>query len=203
MKNLMFLAIAALFLFTGCAKENLQEPAKLTSEQAQELFKARVEQIILQIEKAGVFSQNPTMGSQNQAIENRSTCNRVPICHNGNTIVVNNSAVPAHLAHGDQLTCCETPCINESPDLINGGPWEWYYDGAVNSCFGVEELVILATHHSFIVAELYAGSYYVYSHNHVDHSGCFAVVTQAEFECALAYLRSVIAANSCIPNICD
>ncbi len=207
MKNLMFLAIAALFLFAGCAEENLKpEPTLQASEQALELFKARAEQTILQFEKAGTFTKNPTTDS-------RASCNRVPICHNGNSIVVNNSAVPAHLAHGDQLTCCETSdCINESVELQNAGPFYWYYDGVGDDCYGHQ-------HHGYtIVAIGYASGeigtqaviphhgptqYWVYSYDYIaEDFTCIEGVTLAEYECATAYIMSVIAANSCIPNLC-
>lgn len=42
--------------------------------------------------------------------------NNTPVCHNGNTIYVNQNAVQAHLNHGDVLGTCDG-CID--PNLIN------------------------------------------------------------------------------------
>ncbi|MGQ9569367.1 MAG: hypothetical protein ACUVUQ_00715 [Thermodesulfovibrionales bacterium] len=39
--------------------------------------------------------------------ERPSGSNKVPICHKGNTIYVNESAVDAHLVHGDYIGICK------------------------------------------------------------------------------------------------
>lgn len=39
----------------------------------------------------------------------------VTICHNGNTIVVDDSAVSAHLRHGDYIGACTTPEPTPTP----------------------------------------------------------------------------------------
>lgn len=41
---------------------------------------------------------------------------KVTICHNGNTIQVDDNALQAHLNHGDSEGACEGECIN--PDQI-------------------------------------------------------------------------------------
>lgn len=43
---------------------------------------------------------------------------KVTICHEGNTIEVNESAVPAHLAHGDTLGACEESKPVSKPEPI-------------------------------------------------------------------------------------
>ena len=214
MKNFMLLALVALFFIAGCAKDNSQtEPAKPTQEEA---LKAHASLMDMHLAKIEAMTNNlPSIKTgehpENQAVEDRTTCNRVPICHKGNSIVINKNAVPAHLGHGDQLTCCETSCINESAELKNAGPYEWYYDGEGDDCFGYQEFddiwVAIGYPDGFIAAEAWTFQgttyYWVYSHNHVDHSGCFAEVSQAEYVCAKNYLLSVVAANSCIPNLCN
>ena len=42
--------------------------------------------------------------------------NKVTICHNGNTIQVDDNAVQAHLNHGDTEGACEGECID--PDQV-------------------------------------------------------------------------------------
>jgi hypothetical protein len=38
-----------------------------------------------------------------------SAATKVLICHKGETIEVSQSAVPAHLAHGDRIGSCDAP----------------------------------------------------------------------------------------------
>lgn len=47
----------------------------------------------------------------------KATEANVTICHEGNTIVVDNNAVPSHLEHGDTLGSCETGDGNEMNGL--------------------------------------------------------------------------------------
>jgi hypothetical protein len=44
-----------------------------------------------------------------------NNANKVLVCHNGNTICVSPNAVPAHLAHGDQLGPC-----GDNPGITSG-----------------------------------------------------------------------------------
>ena len=43
---------------------------------------------------------------------------KVYVCHNGHTICVDKSAVPAHLAHGDYVGPCTTSLINQEDDDV-------------------------------------------------------------------------------------
>lgn len=206
----MMLAIAALFFLVGCTKNNQQNDSNnLTAEKA---FKEKVKQRDLKIAEIKANYQGRNTNTQSPARENAGTCNKVVICHKGKYISVNKNAVAAHLAHGDQLTCCTTSCINQSAELLNSGPFEWYYDSYANDCFDIQHhggaWVSIGYAHGNIAAEAFTHHgmthYFVYSYDHHnDTYTCDAEVTQSEYECARVYLQSYIAANSCIPDLCD
>lgn len=202
--------IAAILFLAGCVKNNLHtEKEQQTKEQA---FKAHVEKQIADITTIRALQQHVAANSQNPAPETAGTCNKVVICHKGKYNEVNKSAVAAHLAHGDKLTCCVTSCINQSAALLNSGPFEWYYNSYKNDCYDYQpnggNFVALAYEGGYIGAEAFSHHgmtfYYVYTHQYIDHSfPCLTEVTQSEFECARVYLQSYIAANACIPALCD
>ncbi len=210
MKNLFVVLVSSFLILAGCTEDNVQtESTQLAREQR---FQAHFDFLKAEFGKARNISQN-------HSINSRASCNKVPVCHNGNYIVVNKSAVPAHLAHGDQLTRCGNACIDGAEILQSGGPITYYYDTQVNDCLGFitdgfTESVIIEYENaeyytSGVAAESYSYNgityYYIYKY---DNSGpgitCLTLnPTQAEYDCVIDYLRSYISANSCIPNFCD
>jgi len=42
-------------------------------------------------------------------------CAKVTVCHNGHTITIDQSALPAHLRQGDTLGACPTPTPTPTP----------------------------------------------------------------------------------------
>lgn len=204
----MLFVIAAMFLLAGCTKKSLE--TEINNQTVEQAFKDKVEKRNLQI--ATIQGNQLGKIAQNPASENAGTCNKVVVCHKGKYIEVNKNAVAAHLAHGDKLSCCTSSCINGSNELLNSGPFEWYYDGVTDDCFGYQEFdyiwVAIGYSGGFIAAESFVHHgmthYYVYTHRYSDHSyPCFNEVTESEYMCARNYLRSYFAANSCIPNLCD
>ena len=202
------LVIAVLFFLAGCTKNGLKN--ETNNQAAEKVFKDRVEKRDLLIAKIRGIRQS--QNTQSPAPENAGTCNKVVICHNGHSISVNKNAVAAHMSHGDKLTCCTTSCINQSAELLNSGPFEWYYDGVEDDCFGFQNFddiwVAIGYPTGFIAAESYIQErmtyYLVYTHRYSDHSyPCFTEVTESEYECARNYLQSYITANPCIPNLCN
>ncbi len=206
MKNLFLFPLAAILILAGCSQDNVQTESTLTKEQR---VQAHVDLLRAQFAKSGGMSPNQTSGS-------RASCNKVPVCHKGNYIVVNKNAVPAHLAHGDQLTCCGDACIDGAGILQQGGPIDFYYDTEANDCLGFiaegwDEIVLLGYDggNSFIDASshTYQGTVYyaisVYEDSEFVCNNFELMTTQEEYDCVVDYLRSYINANSCIPNFCD
>jgi len=206
MKNLFLFPLAAFLILAGCTQDNVQTEATLLTKEQR--FQAHFDLMKAQFAKSGAMAQSIPSDS-------RATCNKVPVCHNGNYIVVNKNAVPAHLAHGDQLTCCGEACIDGSQTLKNGGPFTFYYDTEVNDCLGFigdgyDENVILGFDggDSGVSVESYTyldgtTDYFIYEYVNYELTCSNFEATQAEFECAVNYLRSYINANACIPNFCD
>lgn len=55
---------------------------------------------------ASSFQANPVAADADKASKATSANEKVLICHNGHTINVSVNALPAHLAHGDQVGAC-------------------------------------------------------------------------------------------------
>ena len=210
MRTKTLLVIVALFFLSGCTK--MSQKTEANGKTVEQAFKEKVEKRALQIAEIIANYKGRNKITKSHARENAGTCNKVVICHNGHYISVNKNAVAAHLAHGDKLTCCTTSCINQSAELLNSGPFEWYYDGVEDDCFGFQNFddiwVAIGYPTGFIAAESYIQErmtyYLVYTHRYSDHSyPCFTEVTESEYECARNYLQSYITANPCIPNLCN
>lgn len=202
MKNLFLFSFATLLMLGGCTQDNLQPGSTAPTRETR--FQTHFDHLKSLFAKSGQITQNMDANS-------RATCRRVvPICHKGNSILVNASAVPAHLSHGDQLTCCQTSCINGD---LNRAIFTWYYDTDVNDCFdlildGYDQVTMGYGDNAISVeAYTYGGTteYNIYTYNQNTYTFLCTNfgATTAEYKCARAYLKSVIATNSCIPNFCD